>query len=427
MLLESDEHFIYNLIELSHRFPPPQVKRNSKMNGYDRRQFLKSSLMGTSAVLAGLPSIAHSESINPEKKVITRKLGKTGIELPIVSFGVMKADNPALVRAALEAGIVHFDTAHGYQRGRNEEMLGEVLKDRPRNSFVLATKVPPEDSDNRTGELRQGSTSKAFLEKLDISLKRLKLDHVDILYVHGLTSRDAVLYPAMIEAVQSAKQLGKTKHVGVSVHRNEPEVIMAAVESGVYEVVLTSVNFKQDHFAQVKEAIAKAAQAGVGIVAMKTMAGAFHDKERTKPINCKAALKFVLQDPNVTTAIAGNTNFDHLAMNVSVNTELEMTDAERESLLLGKSQGGLYCQGCEHCTSNCPKGLPIPDLMRAYMYTYGYQQPELAHSLLTSLDVRDNPCSDCSHCTATCAKGFDVAERIADVSRLAQVPLEFLS
>jgi predicted aldo/keto reductase-like oxidoreductase len=306
-------------------------------------------------------------------------------------------------------------------------MLGEVLKDRPRNSFVLATKVPPEDSDNRTGELKEGSTSKAFLEKLDISLKRLKLDYVDIIYVHGLTRRDAVLYPAMIEAVQTAKKLGKAKHAGVSVHRNEPEVIMAAIESGVYEVVLTSVNFKQDHYAHVKDAIAKAAQAGVGIVAMKTMAGAFYDKERTKPINCRAALKFVLQDPNVTTAIAGNTNFDHLAMNVSVNTDLEMSDEERGSLVLGNSQGGLYCQGCERCTANCPKGLPIPDLMRAYMYTYGYQQPEMAHSLLSSLDVRDNPCSDCSHCTATCAKGFDLAERIADVARLTKVPLEFLS
>jgi uncharacterized protein len=397
------------------------------MNGFDRRQFLKSSLLGTSAALVGFPSLAHSAPDGPQKKVITRKLGKTGIELPIVSFGVMRADNPALVRAALEAGIVHFDTAHGYQRGKNEEMLGEVLKDRPRGSFVLATKVGPEDADDKTGELKSGSTSKAFLEKLDISLKRLKLDYVDILYVHGISRRDAALFPAMIEAVQTAKKLGKAKHVGLSVHRNEPEVIQAAIDSKVYEVVLTSVNFKQDHYAQVKEAIAKAAQAGIGIVAMKTMAGGFHDKERTKPINCKAALKFVLQDENVTTAIPGNTNFDHLAMNVSVNTDLALTDEERGSLTLGTSQGGLYCQGCEKCTPNCPKGLPIPDLMRAYMYTYGYKQPEMAHALLTSLAIGDNPCSDCSRCTATCAKGFNVSDRIADVSRLTKVPVEFLS
>jgi predicted aldo/keto reductase-like oxidoreductase len=402
------------------------------MNGYDRRQFLKSSLLGTSGALLATSAFGQTATTNAQnpvsqKKLITRKLGKTGIEVPIVSFGVMRADNPALVKAALEAGIVLFDTAHGYQRGRNEEMLGEVLKDQKRDSYVLATKVQPEEKDNKTGMLKPGSTKKAFLDRFDTSLKRLKLDYVDILYVHDVSSREAAFFPAMLEAVQEAKKSGKARHVGMSTHRNEPEVILAAIESGIYEVVLTSVNFKQDHYAQVKEAIAKAAKAGIGIVAMKTMAGGFHDKGRTKPINCKAALKFVLQDENITTAIPGNTNFDHLTMNMSVNTDLAMTDDEKDSLVLGKTEGGLYCQGCEHCVPNCPKGLPIPDMMRAYMYTYGYRQPEMAQSLLRSLEVQEDPCSDCGHCTAVCTKGFNVAEKIADVSRLVNVPEEFLS
>jgi uncharacterized protein len=400
------------------------------MNGYDRRQFLKSTIMGTSGALLTIPTLAHGAdniSGSEEKKFITRKLGKTGIELPIVSFGVMRADNPALVKAALDAGVVMFDTAHGYQRGKNEEMLGDVLKDRPRTSYVLATKVPPEDFDNKTGEVRAGSTPKAFLDKLDISLKRLKLDYVDVIYVHGISSRDGALHPAMLEAVQMAKKSGRAKHVGLSTHRNEPEVIQAAIESGVYEVVLTAINFKQDYFPKLKAAIAAAAKAGIGIVAMKTMAGGFHDKERKQPINCKAALKFVLQDENITTAIPGNTSFDQLNMNVSINTDLKMTDEEKASLLLGKSEGGLYCQGCEHCVPNCPQGLPIPEIMRAYMYTYGYRAPELAHSLLTSLSLPEKPCSDCSHCGAVCAKGFDISERIKDVSRITKVPIEFLS
>ncbi|MCX6142710.1 MAG: aldo/keto reductase [Ignavibacteriales bacterium] len=402
------------------------------MNGYDRRHFLKSTLLGTSGAFFSLPALAQGEAqtnspLSSEKRFITRKLGKTGIELPIVSFGVMRADNPALVKAALEAGIVLFDTAHGYQRGKNEEMLGEVLKDRPRDSFVLATKVPPEEVDNRTGEVKAGSTAKAFLDKFDISLKRLKLDYVDILYVHGISSRDGALFPAMLEAVQTAKKSGKARHIGMSTHKNEPEVIQAAIESRVYEIVLSAINFKQDYYPKLKEAIANAAKAGIGIVAMKTMAGGSHDKERKQPINCKAALKFVLQDENVTTAIPGNTNFDHLNMNISVNTDLKMTDEEKGDLLLGKSQGGLYCQGCEQCVPNCLKGLPIPDIMRAYMYTYGYREPEMAHSLLSSLNLPEHPCSDCSHCGAACAKGFDISDRIKDVSRLTKVPVEFLS
>jgi predicted aldo/keto reductase-like oxidoreductase len=396
------------------------------MNELDRRKFLRTSVLGGASAMLVSASFARSNIVDDNKKIenkpiIKRKLGKTGIELPIVSFGVMRADSPALVHAAIKEGIILFDTAHGYQGGKNEEMLGEVLKDYPRDSFVLATKVPPEMKDT------SAATIKAFLETLDISLKRLRMEFVDILYVHGPSSRDAVLHPAIIEAVTTAKKSGKVKHIGVSTHKNEPEVIQATIDSGVYEVVLTSVNFKQDHYPAVKEAIAKAAKAGIGIVAMKTMAGGFHDKERKQPINCKAALKFVLQDENITTAIPGNTNFDQLTMNASINRDVTMTAQEEADLLVGKSEGGLYCQGCKHCVPNCPKGLPIPEIMRAYMYTYGYRDSRQAQDLLISLNIPNNPCSDCSHCSAKCAKNFAVSERVRDVMRLTTVPEEFIS
>ena len=119
------------------------------MNEFDRRKFLRTSVLGgasailASASFASSSFAAHRRELE-DKPVIKRRLGKTGIELPIVSFGVMRADSPALVHAAIKEGIMLFDTAHGYQGGKNEEMLGDVLKDYPRDSFVLATKVPPE-------------------------------------------------------------------------------------------------------------------------------------------------------------------------------------------------------------------------------------------------------------------------------------------
>jgi len=397
----------------------------------NRRRFLQTSLISGAGVLIA-PSLfanADSKRFDPkpdEKPIIKRKLGNTGIELPIVSFGVMRADSPALIRAAIKEGIVLFDTAHAYQNGKNEEMLGEVLKDYPRDSFLIATKVVPEGMDNKTGQLGPDATSKAFLEKFDLSLKRLKMDYVDILYVHNIARREAALNSEMLAAVTEAKKSGKAKHVGISTHRNEPEVIKAAIESGVYEVVLSAINFKQDYYEELKKAIGLATDAGIGIIAMKTMAGGFQDKERKKPINCKAALKFVLQDENVTTAIPGNTNFDQLTMNASVNRDLEMTAEEKADLAMGASQGGLFCQGCEKCIPDCPKALPIPDIMRAYMYTYGYSNAYQAQTLLAELGLHENPCSDCSVCTVECAKNFKVNERIADVMRLTTVPQEFL-
>lgn len=397
-------------------------------NTYNRRDFIQKSILSSAGILFA-SSIAPGEihASADDRKIIKRKLGNTGIELPIVSFGVMRADSPALLQAAYKEGMVHFDTAHGYQNGRNEEMIGEIFKDVPRDSIVLSTKVQPEDIDRGTGKVGPGTTEKAFLDRLDISLKRLKKDYVDILYVHALSNREGVLYPELINAVTRAKKEGKAKHIGVSTHKNEPEVMRAVIESKIFEVVLTSVNFKQAHYAEVKKAIAESAAAGIGIVAMKTMAGGFHDKERKIPINCRAALKFAMQDENICTSIPGITNFDQLKENMSVNYELAMTDAEKADIaFLEQKPEGLYCQACQSCIPDCSRNLPIPEIMRAYMYTYGYANASQAQELLLSLGIKDNPCSGCNECTVKCAKSFSVAERIADVSRIASVPAEFL-
>ena len=218
-------------------------------------------------------------------------------------MGVMNADNPNLVRAALDGGIFLLDTAHGYQEGRTEEMLGTVLKDRKRDSFVIATKVHLSTLDRRTGLFSKETRGEEIGEKLDISLKRLGLDHVDILHLHNQSARESVLYEPVLKALEKAKRDGKARFFGCSTHKNEPEVIRAAVEAKLYDVVLTSYNFRQDHHLEVQKAVGEAAQAGLGIVAMKTQAGVYWDKEKQSPINMKAALKWALRDPNVHTAI----------------------------------------------------------------------------------------------------------------------------
>ena len=173
-------------------------------------------------------------------------------------MGVMNADNPNLVRAALDGGIVHFDTAHGYMRGRNEEMLGEVFKGVKRDSFTLATKVVPPGLDRRSGVFAPDTRPEAMVELFHLSLKRLRMDHVDILFLHNATRREAVLHEPVLKALLQLKKEGKARAIGVSTHANEPEVIRAAAGSGAYDVVLTSYNFKQAHRAEVRAACQEA-------------------------------------------------------------------------------------------------------------------------------------------------------------------------
>ena len=407
-----------------------------KNNELGRRSFLKKSLTGLAAVGAvpgavkaaafGSAATGQAAAAAPAKPII-RTLGKTGLKVPVVSMGVMNADNPAVVQAALESGIVMLDTAHGYQRGRNEQMIGQVVKGRARDSYMIFTKVPGPQKERNMQGLSGEALQKAFLDMFDVSLQRLGLDHVEVLYLHNNTDPEHVQNPDMMEALTKAKKAGKARFIGTTTHSNEPAVIRATVEAKVYDVVLTAYNFGQDHAAEVRQAVADAAAAGVGVVAMKTQAGVYWDREKLQPINMRAALKWVLSDTNVTTAIPGFTTFDQLKEDLTVMADVTLTAAEIKDLRLGEQVARLYCQQCGQCLTGCPKGLPIPDLMRSYMYAYGYRNLGLAHELVGSLDFAENPCGSCASCTAVCAKGFDVADRVRDISRLRAVPGDFFA
>jgi len=394
---------------------------------FSRRNFLRTSFAGAAGVTIGAKVPENKLQDAKKAKIISRKLGKTDLVLPIVSMGAMRSDMPNLIKVAYDKGIKHFDTAHGYQRGNNEIMLGDLFKDYQRDSFTIATKVHPEDTNRQTGELGPGATKESFLEKLNTSLKRLQMDYVDILYHHSVSTRQAWMHEPTLDALLTAKKEGKTRYIGLSTHRNEPEVIQAAIDSGVIDVILTAINFKQEHHLQIKEKIALAAENGIGIIAMKTMAGAFLDREKTKPINCKAALKWVLQDPNIHTSIPGITSFDMLAENLSVMEDIELTEEEMKDLRDTGLIAGMYCDGCPSCTENCRKHLPVHDIMRSYMYAYGYNDFKKARNVLDDSGIRNDPCKDCESCTIVCPKNFNVAERIKDISRITNIPDEFLA
>jgi predicted aldo/keto reductase-like oxidoreductase len=395
-----------------------------------RRNFMKSTLAG----FGGLFFLSAAEKQPGEKLVdvkgkerkrVYRTLGKTGLKLPVINMGVMNSDNPNLIRTALDSGILLLDTAHAYMQGRNEEVIGSVIKGRPRDSYMIGSKVSlPQD--HATGRYLEGATEAEFLKKLDLSLKRLGIDHVDILYHHNVSRRESAFYEPVLNAMAKAKNAGKFRFSGITTHTNEPEVIHAAVDTKFYEVVLTAYNYQQRHVAEVRDAIARAAQAGMGVVGMKAIRGGFRQTPSVR--SASAALKWVLQDPNVHTIVPGFTTFDQLETDLAVMGDIELTDPEKKELAMEASLPGLYCQGCRECLGQCQARLPIPDLMRAYMYVYDYRNLDMARDLVVSLGLPSGVCGEeCTRCPVRCSVGFDVREKIRDIVRVREIPPEFIA
>jgi predicted aldo/keto reductase-like oxidoreductase len=255
------------------------------------------------------------------------------------------------------------------------------------------------------------------------------MDYIDILYIHDISNPEMLGFKPIINTVKNLKKEGKIRFMGFSTHRNEAAVIDAAALTGDFDVILTSFNFQQAYRKELDAAVHKATEAGIGIVAMKTLAGGgFLDKERTKPMNTTAAIKWALSNPDIRTTISGMTQFDQLDLNLKILADITLTEQEKKDLLIAGAQPGLFCSGCEQCISACPLKLHVPDLMRAYMYVYGYSNTSQAYSLLTELGYGNDPCKNCpGACSVKCSRNFDVREKITDISRLMDVPPDFLT
>jgi predicted aldo/keto reductase-like oxidoreductase len=338
----------------------------------------------------------------------------------------MRADSPGLCKAAYENGINFFDTANGYQGGNNEKMLGNIFKDLPRSSFMVETKIKPAGV-GRDGLPTDQTTEEDILGKFDITLSRLQLEYVDIILIHDVSNPELLKHKPLLSALTRLKKEKKTRFVGFSTHGNMPAVINAAASTDFWDVIITSYNFMLNNIDEMNNALKKANEAGIGIVAMKTMAGGFKDKERTKPVNATIALKWALSNPNVHATIPGMTTFDHLANNLKVLADPVMNDQEKQELLAMRSEPGLFCLNCRKCLSECQLNLPVPDIMRAFMYAYGYSNLRMAYELLGELGTGASPCINCTECTVNCTNGFNVREKITDVSRLVSIPADLIA
>ncbi len=396
----------------------------------NRRDFLKTGLAGIAGAALSSCSRTNRETGGTAGKapgthqIVERTLGRTGISIPIVSMGGVAADK-SVYRAALDAGIRHIDTDYTYRNGWHERMVGEIIRDRPRDSVIVSTKVNTPSYDG--GSYREGTRGEELLDRFEGSMKRLGVEYLDFLYLHSISAVSAVNYGPVVETLHRLKDAGRTRFLGISVHGYEPDIIRAAVDCGVWDVIMVSYNFKQRHAAAVKEAIARASGAGVGIVAMKTQAGAFLDRERKKPVNHRAAIKWVLSDTNVHSAIPGFNNIEEMEMFLSVMGDLELTPEEESDLGAADRQPGLYCQQCGECLPQCPRGVSVPRYMRAYMYAYGYGNPGLAKRTIAGTTIEDTACGECASCRVECAMGFDVRRRILDIARVRDIPEDFLS
>ena len=396
----------------------------SKLN---RRDFLSRTLAGAGAVTflgcAKRPEAASpGPASDPAAPLITRTLGKTGLVLPVVNMGVMNADNPELVRRAYELGMRHFDTAAGYWRGKNEEMVGTVLQDLgARSRAVIATKVniPPAQRES----LPAAELKAAFIKVFEGSLRRLKTDYVDILYVHDVSRVEDVVRPGFLEALAALKDQKKARFVGFSCHQNMAACIDRALERDLYDVLLIAYNYALQDDERLKRSMEAAAAKGLGLVDMKTqcMQSWYRDELPADQqafyggsIVQTAVLKWALRNANLACAVPGFTTFSELDQDIAVARDLTLNEEEKRFLADRKIRLAMaHCVQCGACRGTCPSGVETPALMRAHMYLR-YPNVSQARDTLAGLPAGRglDACASCAACVARCRGRIDIGRRV---------------
>src|ERR1700761_9450574 len=160
-----------------------------------------------------------------------RPLGSSDLQVSEISLGswltysggVEAEATRACTDAAFDAGINFFDTANVYGRGAAETAWGEILSARPRNSYILATKVWGQMSDDPDD---RGLSGAQIAKQIDASLARLRTDYVDLYQAHRFDPD--VPIEETIEALQKVVSDGKARYLGFS--EWTPEQIQAALE-----------------------------------------------------------------------------------------------------------------------------------------------------------------------------------------------------
>jgi aryl-alcohol dehydrogenase-like predicted oxidoreductase len=170
-----------------------------------------------------------------------RKLGSSDLEVSEISLGswltysggVAADQTRACTDAAFDAGINFFDTANVYGRGAAESAWGEILSGRPRDSYVLATKVWGQMSDDPDD---RGLSAAQIAKQIDASLARLRTDHVDLYQTHRFDPDVPV--EETVEALRQVVTSGKARYLGFS--EWTPEQIRAGIEAGGEELFVSS-------------------------------------------------------------------------------------------------------------------------------------------------------------------------------------------
>ena len=328
-----------------------------------------------------------------------RVLGKTGLKISRLGFGgipiqrIDAAGTRKLMLQMKEAGINYIDTARGYTV--SESFLGEALEG-IRGDFIIATKS-------------MARTKEAMAADIDISLKNLKTDYIDLYQVHNATPAqlDQVMAPGgALEALMEAKAAGKIGHIGLTAHAIE--TFEKALDLPWVETLMFPYNIVES---QGEELIKACAEKNIGFIVMKPLAGGAIE-------DATLAMRYCLANPAVSVVIPGMAEEKELAQNLAAANDASPLSEEELAKVeaIRKALGTQFCRRCNYCQP-CPKGINISGCFLFHGYLDRYGLADWAKGRYDTLPVKASACIECGACENRCPYNLPIRMMLKKVAK----------
>ena len=328
-----------------------------------------------------------------------RILGKTGLKISRLGFGgipiqkINAKGTKDLITELLNEGVNFIDTARGYTV--SEEYLGYALEGR-RDKFVLATK-----SMSRTKE--------AMTKDIEISLKNLRTDYIDLYQIHNPSAKDIEQVMAdggALEALFEARAAGKIGHIGITLH--SVELFRQAIDMQWVETIMFPYNIVET---QGEELIAKCQENNIGFICMKPLAGGAIEDATT-------AMRFIVSNPNVTVIIPGMADAAEIKQNVLATADSSpLSKEEQQKIARIKTELGTnFCRRCNYCAP-CEAGINISAVFLFEGYYSRYNLKDWALDRYSSLAKTASDCIGCGVCETRCPYNLPIREMLKNAAK----------
>ncbi|MHA1531901.1 MAG: aldo/keto reductase [Candidatus Heimdallarchaeota archaeon] len=365
-----------------------------------------------------------------------RTLGKTGINVSILGFGVLRLpvkgrgkidvkESIKIIRKSIDNGINFVDTAYNYHNGKSEIILGQALKEGYREKVTLMSKNP----------LWEVKKAEDFDRLLDEQLEKLGVEYLDIYLFHNINKKrynEVIQEFNLFEKMKEAKKKGKIKHIGFSSH-DKLKNIKKYIDENEFEVILVQYNFVDPIN---EEIIQYAQEKGLGVILMGPCGGGRLTNEPTEEMKqwltkgktnfSDLAFKFVWTNPNVDIALSGMSSEkmvdENIALASSENYQLNAEEKDRLQKVAQKYKEtyDLNCTQCGYC-DDCPEEVNIKLIFKQLMVSRDPLKMHGARANYRGIGLAKKfpgknalACVECGECLEKCPQEIPIIDRLKE-------------